>query len=201
MIVFCSDNGSVLDDGYKDGAVEKLHDHKPAGPFAGGKYKIQEGGTRTPFITWWPGTIKPGVSEEIVCTIDLATSLANHLNVTIPDDACLDSLDVMDALVGKEGAKGRVNLIQQSNGNDGIMSPLGFRAGKWKLQREMPRLTTKQRNDKNRARFTLADASYKLYDLSADPAESKNMAQQHPEVLERMKAELEQQLMAGRTRH
>ena len=107
----------------------------------------------------------------------------------------------MDALVGKEGAKGRVNLIQQSNGNDGIMSPLGFRAGKWKLQREMPRLTTKQRNDKNRARFTLADASYKLYDLSADPAESKNMAQQHPEVLERMKAELEQQLMAGRTRH
>ena len=48
MIVFCSDNGSVLDDGYKDAAVEKLHDHKPAGPYAGGKYKIQEGGTRTP---------------------------------------------------------------------------------------------------------------------------------------------------------
>ena len=84
MIVFCSDNGSVLDDGYKDAAVEKLHDHKPAGPYAGGKYKIQEGGTRTPFITCWPGTIKPGVSEQIVCTIDLGTSLAKHLGVSYP---------------------------------------------------------------------------------------------------------------------
>ena len=34
MVVFCSDNGPVLDDGYKDGAVEKLGAHRPAGPFS-----------------------------------------------------------------------------------------------------------------------------------------------------------------------
>ncbi|MFG0335495.1 MAG: sulfatase-like hydrolase/transferase, partial [Maioricimonas sp. JB049] len=54
LVVFCSDNGPVLDDGYKDGAVEMLGDHTPAGPFSGGKYTVREGGTRTPFITRWP---------------------------------------------------------------------------------------------------------------------------------------------------
>ncbi len=197
MVVFCSDNGSVLDDGYKDGAKEKLHDHKPAGPYAGGKYQITEGGTRTPFITWWPGTIKPGVSKEIVCTIDLGTSLASHLGVTIPDDACLDSLNVMPALLGKEDAKGRSNLIQQSNGREGVNSSMGYRSGKWKLQRQ----ATKSGKKKAAANSVPATFSYKLYDLGTDPAESKNIAKQNPEVFERMKAELQQQIDAGRTRH
>ena len=46
LILFCSDNGPVVDDGYQDGAVEKLGDHKPAGRLRGGKYSVFEGGTR-----------------------------------------------------------------------------------------------------------------------------------------------------------
>ena len=196
MIVFCSDNGSVLDDGYKDDAVEKLHDHQPAGPYAGGKYKIQEGGTRTPFITYWPGTINPGVSEQIVCTIDLATSLATHLGVAIPEDACLDSLDVMPALLGQEGAKGRSNLIQQDNGIGGTLGTFGYRSGKWKLQRKnaSDRKTKMANEDPAKMKHT-------LYDLDADPAEKNNVAKQNPEVFARLKAELQKQLDDGRTRH
>ena len=115
----------------QDEALEKMGDHKPAGPYSGGKYSVLEGGTRTPFITYWPGTIKPGVSDEMVCTIDLATSLANHLNVSIPKDACLDSLDVMNALLGKKG-RGRSHLVQQDNGRG---NNYGYRVGNWKLQR------------------------------------------------------------------
>ena len=48
LVILTSDNGPVLDDGYKDEAVEKLGDHKPAGPLRGGKYSIFEGGTRVP---------------------------------------------------------------------------------------------------------------------------------------------------------
>ena len=55
LVVLTSDNGPVVDDGYRDDAVEKLGSHKPAGPFRGGKYSKFEGGTRVPFMVRWPG--------------------------------------------------------------------------------------------------------------------------------------------------
>ena len=55
LVVFSSDNGPVVDDGYQDDAVEKLGDHRPAGPLRGGKYSKFEAGTRVPFIVRWPG--------------------------------------------------------------------------------------------------------------------------------------------------
>lgn len=192
LIVLCSDNGPVLDDGYKDGAVEKLGDHEPAGTYSGGKYKILEGGTRTPFITYWPGTIKPGVSEEVVCTIDLASSLSGYLGVDIPSDACLDSIDVMDALLGKKDAKGRAQLIEQDNGTQ---ANYGYRNGKWKLQR----FAAQKPKGKQVAKET-ASPRYELYDLDMDPAEKQNVMKQHPEVFERMKAELQKLLDDGRSR-
>ncbi len=106
LVVFCSDNGPVLDDGYKDGAIEKLGQHQPAGHFSGGKCSVLEGGTRTPFITRWKDRIQPGVSEQMVCTIDLPASLAALTGVNIPDDACLDSFNIMGALLGEDGAPG-----------------------------------------------------------------------------------------------
>ena len=80
--------------------LEKLGTHDANGPFRGGKYSIYEGGTRTPFITCWKGTIKPGVSDQIVSTVDLAASLAALTETELPDDACVDSFDVIDALIG-----------------------------------------------------------------------------------------------------
>ena len=90
-----------MDDGYKDGALEKLRSHRAAGPFTGGKYSVYEGGTRTPFITNWPGVIKPHVSEQVVCTVDFAASFAKLINQPLADDACVDSIDVLDALLGE----------------------------------------------------------------------------------------------------
>jgi arylsulfatase A len=102
LVVFCSDNGPVMDDGYKDDAIEKQGSHRPAGPYQGGKYNVYEGGTRTPFITYWPGRISPGESDAMVCTIDLAASCAALAGASMPDDACLDSFDILDALLGKK---------------------------------------------------------------------------------------------------
>ena len=195
MIVFCSDNGPVGDDGYKDGALEFMGDHKPAGPYKGGKYSVFEGGTRTPFITWWPGTIEPGTSDEVVCTIDLATSLASHLGLSLPKDSYIDSLDVMDALLGKEGAKGRDHLIQQDNGGRGNF---GFRKGKWKLLRhakKMARNVTVEQKLANEAVDKLT-----LIDLEKDPGERINLAQSNPEMTEKLNAELQALLDRGRSR-
>ncbi len=201
LILFCSDNGSVLDDGYKDGAVEKLHDHQPAGSYSGGKYRIQEGGTRTPFITYWPGTIEPGISEEVVCTIDLAASLASYLDIDIPKDGCLDSLDVMGALLGHTDAKGRSYLIQQDNGRQGPDSPMGFRKGDWKLQRMFADPASMRKSPpRDHPDYATPEYRYGLYDLATDPAEAKNLATTKPAVLKRMQAELQRLLDAGRSR-
>jgi len=77
LFIFSSDNGPVLDDGYRDQAVELAGDHKPAGPWRGGKYSIYDGGTRVPFIVRWPGRVKPDVSSPLVGQIDMIASLAD----------------------------------------------------------------------------------------------------------------------------
>lgn len=185
IVVVCSDNGPVLDDGYKDKARELLGEHKPAGPLSGGKYSVLEGGTRTPFIVSWPRTVKPGTSDEVVCTIDLATSFATLAGAVLPDDGLLDSMNVIDALLGRPGARGRDFLIQQDN-NGGRF---GLRAGVWKL--------IHQSGKGPKTKEAPGDA---LYHLADDPAEKKNVAGSRPEELKRMRKLLADAISAGRTR-
>ncbi len=195
LVIFCSDNGPVLDDGYKDDALTKNGDHRSAGPFKGGKYSIFEGGTRTPFITRWKGRIPPGTSDEIVCTIDLAASLASLTKAPVPDDAILDSFDVMDALLGRPGAKGRTHLVQQDNGRGGNY---GFRSGNWKLQRHDSK---KARNVHVEAELANSDvAQYRLYNLSLDHGERSNVLAEHPDVAKDLQDQLQKIIDDGRSR-
>ena len=195
LIVFCSDNGPVGDDGYKDEALEKMADHSPNGPFSGGKYSVLEGGTRTPFITYWPGKIKPGVSDEIVCTIDMAASFAALTGTKLPEDACPDSFNVLGALLGKKGAKGRDHLVQQDNGRGGNY---GYRVGNWKLQRHDSK---RKRNVVVTNKLTNTPAPrFALFDLSKDVEEKVDVSKKHPKVFNRMKAGLQKIIDNGRSR-
>jgi arylsulfatase A len=185
LVVFCSDNGPVLDDGYKDGAIAKNNKHLAAGPFSGGKYSVYEGGTRTPFITRWKGRIKSGVSDELVCTIDLAASLAGLTGQSLSADCCLDSFNVLGALLGEKNSRGRDHLVQQDNGNNGTYA---LRAGNWKLHRY----------DKRSARNIVVEAQlanthvpqFQLFNLDDDPAEKKNVIAKHPKVAAQLKQQL-----------
>ena len=115
LVIFSSDNGPVIDDGYADGALESLNGHKPAGPLRGGKYTIYEGGTRMPFIARWPGRIKPGVSNALVGQVDLLASFAALAGQQLPADAGPDSFNVLPALLGEPGQQGREHLIEHSD--------------------------------------------------------------------------------------
>ena len=112
MIIFTSDNGPVLDDGYQDDAVTKRNGHNPAGPFRGGKYSVFEGGTRMPFIISWPETIKPAVSDALVCQIDFLQSFAALFDENIVNNG--DGENRMNAFLGKD-KNGRTFLIEQAN--------------------------------------------------------------------------------------
>jgi arylsulfatase A len=181
LVIVCSDNGPVLDDGYKDGAVEKLGDHRPAGPFRGRKGGVFEGGTRTPFVAWWPGRIAAGVSDEIVSTIDLGRSVAALAVATVPSGAFPDAVDVSGALVGAAGAKGRDAIVEQDNGS-GLY---GYRSGQWKLVRVPP---GRKRGGYGGDPGLVGDS---LYDLESDPGETVDLRDTHPEVVARLGAELD----------
>ncbi len=194
MIVFCSDNGPVLDDGYQDQAIEMLGDHRPSGPFRGGKYNILEGGTRTPFIVTWPGKVAPGVSDKIVCTVDLPASLAALAKVDLPSNSCLDSFNVLDALLGESSAKGRDHLLQQDNGTSGNF---GLRVGDWKLQRHASGKTSN-------VELRLTSSSMprlQLFNLADDPAEKHDLAGSKPDLAKQMDEQLTRIIEAGRSRN
>jgi arylsulfatase A len=174
LVVFTSDNGPVLDDGYQDDAVEKLGSHAPAGPFRGGKYSVYEGGTRTPFIAWWPGRIAAGTSDAILSTIDLPASLAAVAAAVVPNGGFPDSVDLHDLLLGAAGARGRDALLQQDNGSGSF----GYREGRWKLVR-------------TRAGKKATAAAEALYDLEDDPGERTDVADRHPDVVARLRAALD----------
>ena len=196
LVVLCSDNGPVMDDGYQDDALEKLADHRAAGPFSGGKYSVYEGGTRTPFITRWKGRIAPGASsDEVVCTIDLASSFAALTGVDLPETACLDSFNLLPALLGESGAAGREHLIQQDNGQGGNY---GFRVGDWKLLRHDSK-QTRNRVVEEPLRNTPVP-QFQLFDLAHDPGEQQDVMEQHPQIGERMKTRLAELIAAGRSR-
>lgn len=180
IVMLGSDNGPVLDDGYKDDAVEKLGDHRPAGPFRGGKYSVFEGGTRTPFITWGPGLVAPGVSDEIVCTIDLPRSLTTLAGRPPAAGLFPDSEDVLAALLGQPAGRGRTSLVQQDNGTSGRF---GFRSENWKLVR--------QPGGKGNREGKAKPHRDTLFDLAADPGESTDVAGKFPEVVTRLAAALD----------
>lgn len=198
LVIFCSDNGPVLDDGYEDGAVTELGGHRPTGPFSGGKYTVLEGGTRTPFITRWPGRIPVGESDEIVCTIDVAASCAALVNAPLPAHACLDSLDIHSALLGEPDAQGRTDLLQQDNGTKGTQGNFGLRSGDWKLIRLVnapggQAVISKQPLPKPAKRHS-------LYSLADDPGERNDVSQQHPKKTAELIQRLDAILTDGQTR-
>ncbi len=198
IVIVSSDNGPVIDDGYKDQAVEKLGGHKPAGPFRGGKYTAWEGGTREPFIVWWPGHVKPGVSDALVCQVDFLASFAALTGQTLPTDAAPDSFNVMPALLG-QSKTGRDVLIEQGG-------PLSVRQGQWKLvvaqkgaQKAPPKKQGLEDNDRP-VRDTGAGGGLQLFNLAEDLAEKTNVAEQQPEKVKEMEEILNKAKAAGRTR-
>lgn len=180
IVLFGSDNGPVIDDGYQDQAVTKLGDHRPAGPFRGGKYSAFEGGTRTPLIVRWPAKVKPGsTSDALVCQIDFPASFASLVGAELPADAAPDSFDVLPALLGESGA-GRQTLVEHAG-------TLSYRDRAWKL---IVGSKGPKRNANTNTELGNA-AAPQLYDLSSDPGETKNVAVDHRELVASMLAALE----------
>ncbi len=188
LIIVTSDNGPVLDDGYQDGAVKLLGDHKPWGPLRGGKYSIFEAGTRVPFIIHWPAGIKPTRSAALVSQVDMYATLAALIGQSLPEKAAPDSFNQLKAWTGKD-KKGRTYVFEQAEthsivkGNWKYIKPNGG-SSYWALTETETGLDKKEQ----------------LYDLSKDLGEKNNLAERNPKKVAELAALLEQVNKANRTR-
>jgi arylsulfatase A-like enzyme len=184
MVVFSSDNGPVIDDGYRDDAVEKLGNHKPAGHWRGGKYSNFEAGTRVPFIVRWPGRVKPGVSDALVSQLDFHASFAALAGAKLVEPR--DSQNILPALLG-DSPKGRETHVASA----GVLS---LRAGNWKYI--SPGKGPVRNVNTNTEMGN--DPGGQLYDLASDPGETRNLIKEQPQRAAELAAQMEKIRQAGR---
>lgn len=175
LIILTSDNGPVVDDGYADRAVELLGDHRPWGDLRGGKYSNFEAGTRVPLIVSWPRKVKSGVSSALVSQIDFFASMAALLGVLPEEGAAPDSRNALPALLG-DVTEGREYVIEKAGS-------ISVYDGEWKYIAPSNgyaynKLTNTELGN---------DRQPQLYHISTDLGEQHNVAAEHPDVVERLK--------------
>ena len=144
----------------------------PAGPWRGGKYSGYEGGTRVPFIARWPGRIKPGVSDALVCQVDFTASFAALTGQKFSTTSAPDSVNVLPALLG-DSKMGRTQLVE----HDGF-ERLGFRDGQKKYLEPLQRPNRSLKEE--------------FFQLNADPSETNDLSSSQPEEMKRLGTLLKQ---------
>ena len=172
LIIFSSDNGPVLNDGYYDDSDVKNGDHLPSGPLRGGKYSLFEAGTRVPFFTYWKGKIKPGVSDSMLSQLDLFSSLAQLVGSEV---RTADSLPLLELLMGQSD-EGRDEMVIEAT------SRTAFKRGDWVM---IPPYEGPAVNDKVQIELG-NDSDFQLYNLNEDIEQQNNLAPLMPGKLQEM---------------
>jgi arylsulfatase A-like enzyme len=188
LIIVTSDNGPVVDDGYKDKAVELLKGHSPAGPLRGGKYSLFDGGTRVIFVAKWKGKIIPGVSNALMSQIDMMASFASLTGQQLSQNDGTDSFNQLEALLGRTG-KGRDWLVEHSG-------RLSIISGDWKFIEPGPG----PRLQINTNTETGNDTAPQLYNMNSDMGEKFNVARHNPDLVKELSDLLAKIKNDGRTR-
>ncbi|MBQ9462587.1 MAG: sulfatase-like hydrolase/transferase [Bacteroidales bacterium] len=176
LVVFTSDNGPVLQDGYLDGAEDLVADHTPAGIYRGGKYSLFDGGTHIPLIVYWKGHTRAGVSRAFVSQLDFYASAARLAGQEVPEG--LDSKDLSKAFLGRD-AKGRDELILEAK------SRLALKQGDYVLIPPYKGAKVRKTTGTELGNFE----SWSLFNLSEDPHQEHDLSIEEPQRLQQMKDE------------
>lgn len=170
LVLVCSDNGPERGAG-------------SAGPFRGFKATLYEGGVRSPLVAWGPGLLCADARgtvnrQSVLAAFDLVPSILEVADVAAPDGVEFDGEPLADVLLGRSAAsRKRPLFFRRPPDRDAIFGMTGLpdlavRTGHWKLLCEY-------------------DGSQpQLYDLDRDPSETRDLAQQQPEVVSRLTAAL-----------
>jgi arylsulfatase A-like enzyme len=187
LLVVTSDNGGVLDYGdtvERDGDEKSNNGHAHNGILRGNKGSPYEGGTRVPFIARWPGKIQAGISDKLICHVDMLATCAALLGRELPREAGPDSFNLLPALLGeKRDQPVRDHLVEQGN-------RVAIRQGQWKyIAAGTARGGKGKRGDPP-----------ELYNLADDLSETRNLAEKYPDKVKEFAALWNQIRENGRSR-
>ncbi len=196
LVIFSSDNGPFLSYGEHAGYAQPLRE---------GKLTTFEGGMRTPCLARWPGRVPAGrVSDEPLSTMDLNVTFTRLAGAPLPT-AKLDGTDMLPLLTGQPGAKGRDEFLFYSG--DELHA---VRLGDWKLHVPHEYLTVAAepgrggkpsnfgklapqsiensgiRGIASRHGYRFEKTEIALYNVRADPTETKNLAVENPAIVARL---------------
>ena len=202
LVFLTSDNGPEISGEVKPGAYDRLkkYKHSSMGSLRGTKRDAWEGGHRVAFIARWPGKIQPGTTcDETICHVDLMATLAALLEVKLADDAGVDSVNILPALLGEK----RKTPLREATVHHSGQGKFALRKGNWVL-------IFAPSGDDNRKQgepsWFQKDRGYKphteageLYNLANDPTQKDNRyATESAKVME-LTALMERYVSEGRS--
>jgi arylsulfatase A-like enzyme len=202
LVVFTSDNGPEITGEVRPGAYDRLRQfgHASMDGLRGAKRDAWEGGHRVPFLARWPGKIRPGgVCDETICHVDLMATVAAVLGAKLPDDAGVDSVNILPALLGERRDKPiREATVHHSGGGK-----FAIRKGPWVL---ILAATGDDNGPRGEPAWFKEQRGYRphtepgeLYNLTDDPAQARNLYATRPEVVRELTALLGRYVAEGRS--
>ncbi|MCI0357301.1 MAG: arylsulfatase [Planctomycetaceae bacterium] len=172
LVFFSSDNGP-----HAEGGNDPSFNHS-SGPLRGTKRDLTEGGIRVPFIARWPGKIAGGTtSNQVGSFADIMPTLAELSTTTGELPKNLDGLSIVPTLLGRPAEQKQHNYLYWAFYERG--GAQAVRQGKWKAVQQP------------------LDSPVRLYDLSADLHEDRNLAAEHPEIVSRLTAAMREAYVAS----
>ena len=170
IVIFSSDNGPWLKFGEQGGSALPLRD---------GKGTIFEGGVRVPCIVRWPGKLPKGVvSHQAVSAYDWLPTITSFADIKT-NHLTLDGHNIAAHLENPTNTSLNNAYVYHRD-----TKPAGIRLGHWKYLEQGGTYYGKDKEGKPEEAM--------LFNLKDDPSETRNVIEQYPEVLARMKKELEQ---------
>ncbi len=189
LVILTSDNGAI----WPQSKIDEFG-HRANLNLRGQKADIWEGGNRVPFIARWPGHIAPGSqSDALVSLTDMLATFAAITGADLPGNAGEDSYNILPLLLGEESETPLRDaaILHSSQGMFAI------RQGPWKLieGRGSGGFTAPAHIDP-----APGEPAGQLYNLAEDISETNNLYQQHPDVVARLTALLDQYRQQGHSR-
>lgn len=197
LVFYTSDNGSYMyayeddrPDHVDDAGVQgyRVEHHRANGPFRGTKADIWEAGHHVPFLVRWPGHVEPkSTCAEPIAHVDIFATCAAVAGAKLRNDAAEDSASLVPFLSGDHAHRPAPVIHHSASGMFAI------RDGQWKL------VAGNGSGGRQAPRGKPFAKPYQLFDMQADIAETKNVAEEHPDVVERLTKKLEEIRENGRS--